>query len=169
MTGTLIGGGARRSAQQIDLSCYHVRMQRILAVGCFFRNTAEEAAFLSAVNRSIHGSNAYRNVDAPVVPQASGRNRDPASIQIDIHIARNLLHFHLSCGHIDPQARLSRHFNADPDIGSFRQIACDGEGFVILIALEPDADTLGVVLVAQGARDMNRRLIRAHNLETRWQ
>jgi len=32
----LIGGGARRSAQQIDLSCYHVRMQRILAVCCFF-------------------------------------------------------------------------------------------------------------------------------------
>ena len=163
---TLIGGGVRGSAQQIDLSCHHVRVQRILAVCRFFPDAAEEAAFLGAVRRSVHGSNAYRHVDASVVQRASGRNRNLARIQIDILIALNFLHLHVSCGHLDPQARLSRNFDADLDIVSFVHIALDGQGFVILFSVELDADMLGLVLVARRARNMNRRLIRAHNLET---
>src|ERR1700730_4239089 len=142
-------------------------MQRILAACGFFCNAAEEAAFLGAVNRSFHCSNAYRHVDAPVVPRVSRRNRNLACIQIDVLIPRNLLYLDLSGGHLDPEARLSRHFYADPDVVSFAQIARDGNGFVLPISFAPEADALGGVPVARRARNMNRGLIRAHNLKTR--
>ena len=56
---SLFGCGARVCPEEIDLSCDHVRVQPIFADGGFFSEGAEEAAFISAVDRSSYRSDIH--------------------------------------------------------------------------------------------------------------
>src|ERR1700677_1854962 len=105
-------------------------------------------------------------MDAPVIPGTSRRNRNLSCIQIDIFIARDVFHLHLSRGHLHPQAGLSRYLNADLKIALMEPTAGDGHLPIILVAGESDPDLARVLTIAGGAGQMKRFLVGSDNFQT---